>query len=390
MPRLTKRFIDLLKPSPDAGGKDLFYWDDDIPGYGLRLKPSGVKSYIIQYRKDGRSRRMTLGRHGVLTAEDARKLAKLRLGDVAHDKDPAQERADARRAPTMRDLAEDYLERHAIPNKRPSSVKDDRSMLDKTILPKLGPRKVKEIGRRDIETLHNSLVSTPYRANRVRALLSKMFSLSVAWGWRDTNPVLGIPKFQELKRDRWLSEEELARLFEALRTHPNQRAANIVRLLVLTGARKTEVMSATWDQFDLDRGVWTKPSHTTKQKQSEHTPLSSHACDLIREIATASNREVPYVFPGDIPGQPITDIKKFWHEVRAVAGLGNLRVHDLRHTFASHLVSSGVSLPIVGRLLGHTQPQTTQRYSHFADDPLRQAVNIMSKKFDGSSGQHRR
>ncbi|MCH8854118.1 MAG: site-specific integrase, partial [Planctomycetes bacterium] len=169
-------------------------------------------------------------------------------------------------------------------------------------------------------------------------------------------------------------------LVAVLARQPNQQAANIVRLLILTGARKSEVMGATWDQFDLERGVWTKPAHTTKQKRTEHIPLSGQAVALLRDMRIIANDKSHFAFPGKAPGKPVMGIKKFWEEVRTAAVLGNVRLHDLRHTFASHLVSGGVSLPIVGRLLGHTQPQTTHRYAHLADDPLREATNSYASK----------
>ena len=378
MPKLTKRFVELLQ----AEGKDRFEWDDDLPGFGVRVKSSGVKSYLVQYRHEGKSRRMTLGRHGVLTAEEARRLAKLQLGNVAHGNDPATERKEQRSAPTMQHLADDYLERHAIPNTRPNSIRDDKGMLNNAILPRFKGYKVKDIKRRDFEPFLQGMKETPYKANRVRALLSKMFSLAIAWEWRSDNPVLGIPKFQEGKRDRWLSEEELKRLGNVLDDHPNQRAANVVRLLILTGARKGEVLKATWEQIDFDRGVWIKPAHTTKQKRTEHVPLSEQAMQLLAGIKEKADPKTPFVFPGDAKGKPLNCVKKFWSEVRTAADLKDVHLHDLRHTFASHLVSNGVSLPIVGRLLGHTQPQTTQRYAHLADDPLREAANLLGRKFD--------
>lgn len=376
MPKLTKRFVDLAQPGP----KDVFHWDEDMHGFGLRVKPSGVKSYIVQYRQNGRSRRMTLGRHGVLTAEEARKLAKKQLGSVAHGQDPAEERQTRRKAPTIKDLCDDYMERHALPNKRPVSVRDDRSMIEGIVLPKLGTKKAEDVTRRDIETLLHRMKDTPYRANRVRSLLSKMFSLSVAWGGRDDNPVLGIEKFQETKRDRWLSEDELQRLSAVLEQHPNRKSGTIIRLLILTGARKNEVFKATWNQFDLERGVWTKPAHTTKQKRTEHVPLSQAATQLLLDWKVQMADSGDYLFPGKAPEKPVHCIKTFWKEVCAEADLKDVRLHDLRHTFASHLVSNGISLPIVGKLLGHTQPQTTQRYAHLADAPLREAAEVLSQK----------
>jgi len=268
-------------------------------------------------------------------------------------------------------------------------------MLNNIILPRLGGRKVAEVSRRDIEPLLLSLKATPYRSNRVRALLSKMFSLAEAWEWRTDHPVKTIGKFQEQKRDRWLKDGELARLFSVLEAHPNERAANAIRLLLLTGARRGEVLSATWDQFELERGVWTKPAHTTKQKRAEHVPLSAQALALLITIKQSTESESPYVFPGKKPGKPLSDIKRFWKVACEQAGLENVRLHDLRHTFASHLVSSGMSLAIVGRLLGHTQPQTTHRYAHLADDPLRAATDRFGAKAarileESASNQHPR
>ena len=177
-----------------------------------------------------------------------------------------------------------------------------------------------------------------------------------------------------------MQEEDLKRLSDVLNAHPNQKCAAIIRLLLLTGARKSEVLNLTWDQIDMKRGIWTKPAHTTKQKRTEHVPLSAEALAVLQEVIEQPWRDAVHVFPGVIAGKPVHCIKKFWSDVRVAAELDPTRIHDLRHTYASHLVSGGISLAIVGRLMGHTQAQTTQRYAHFADNPLREATGMFGKK----------
>ena len=377
--KLTKTMVEATPPAH----QDVVVWDEALPGFGVRVKPSGVRSYVVQYRsrESGASRRLTIGRHGpLLTFDRAKKRARTILADAVRGGDPAEERRRARGAPTMADLAADYLERHAIPKKRPKSVRDDRSMLDKIVLPRLRSKKVEAVTRRDVETIHVALRDRPYQANRVLALLSKMFNFAVDWGWRLENPVKGIERYREEKRDRWLSNAELRRLCEILDGHPNRRAANAVRLQLLTGARLGEVLSACKDAFDLERGVWTKRSHLTKQRRTEHVPLSGQALALLVSIVEGSDPELPYLFPGGVPGQPLKSIKKFWASALRQAGIENYRRHDNRHTYASHLVSSGLSLELVGRLLGHTTATTTKRYAHLADDPLRAATERFGAK----------
>jgi integrase len=316
----------------------------------------------------------------LLSFNDAREIAKGYLSDVVRGGDPVDNARSARAAPTMAALANDYLEKHAEPKKRPNSVKGDRVLLDRFVLPSLAGRKVAEVGHQDVQALHNSMRKTPYQANRMLSLLSKMFSLSVRWGWRTDNPARGVEKFYEEKRHRWLPDTELARLTDALDRHPNQLAANAIRLQLLTGARIGEVLTATWADFDLDRGVWIKPSHHTKQKRTEHLPISGATRDLVQQMQDAEGENSTYLFPGRDPKKPLTDLKRFWRSVMSMSKIEDYRIHDNRHTHASQLVSSGMSLAIVGRLLGHTNPMTTQRYAHLADDPLRQAAEIMAKK----------
>lgn len=381
--KLTKSVVEKLVPSDS----DTMIWDSELPGFGVRVKPSGAKSYVVQYRnrKTGASRRKTLGPHGpLLSFARAKEQARILLADALKGNDPVAVDRAIRAAPTVKDLAADYLEKHAVPKKRPRSIATDRSMIGRIIVPCLGSKKVADVSARDIASLHASMKTTPYQANRVLALMSKMFSLAAAWGWRSDNPVKGIERFHEERRERWLSDAELRRLMAVLADHPNQRAANAVRFQLLTGARIGEVMSARWSDIDFERGVWTKPSHHTKQKRTEHLPLSAPALALLAGMKESAGTK-DYLFPGDAPEKPLQRIKKFWRNVTEQAGLENYRLHDNRHTHASHLVSSGLSLEIVGKLLGHTNPLTTQRYAHIADDPLRAAAERFGAKIDAMS-----
>jgi integrase len=377
--KLTKSTVEKLTPA----NADYIVWDADLPGFGVRVKPSGVKSYVVQYRnrQTGASRRKTIGQHGpLLTFHQAHERARITLADALKGNDPIADDQAIRTAPTMRDLAGDYLEQHAIPKKRPRSVANDRSMINRILLPRLGSKKVSAVQSREIQAIHVAMKDTPHQANRVLALASKMFSLAINWGWRSDNPVKCIERYQEEGRERWLSNDELSQLLGALLAHPNQRAANAVRFQLLTGARMGEVLATRWSDMDLTRGVWIKPSHHTKQKRTEHLPLSAPALALLADMRTRAEPAARYLFPGDDPDKPLQGIKKFWRGITEQVGLNNYRLHDNRHTHASHLVSSGLSLEIVGRLLGHTNPITTKRYAHLADDPLRAAAERFGSK----------
>lgn len=378
MPKITKRFVETIVPQSD---KTLQYWDTELRGFGVLVLPSGRRTYFVQYRNSSRIRKhLKIGVHGQISTEEARTLAKKYLGEIAHGDDPATKRKENRDLPLIKDLAQDYLERYAIPKKRVRSVQEDKKLLQSIILPTIGKQQVKRISRRTIESLHLQLGKTPYQANRTLAVLSKMFSLAIVWGWREDHPVKGIPRYQEEKRDRWLNEEELDRFWETLECYPNHLAAFVLKLLLLTGARKSEVLKATWEQFDLENGVWTKPSHLTKQKKREHLPLSEQALQILSQLKKLDKNESNYLFPSQSRDKPLRDIKSFWERIIKEAKLENVRIHDLRHTHASHLVSSGLSLSIVGKLLGHTQASTTQRYAHLADAPLRQAAQLFGNK----------
>jgi integrase len=384
---LTKTSVEAI-PAPTAG--ETIAWDDRLPGFGVRISPKGKRTYFVQARtKSRRQVKLKLGVHGSMTADRARVQANIELGKIGEGKDPAQERRMARAAETKRramltvsQLCDKYLAEYAQTHKRASSVADDESMIVRIIKPRLGAKRVPDVERSDIRALHHELAEKPYAANRLLALLSKMFNLAtVDWELRPDNPAKGIKKYDEPPRERYLDEDELGRLVDALKHHSNQVAANVVRMLLLTGARRGEVLGAAWNEFDLSAGVWTKPSAHTKRKRTHRVTLSAPMRSLLAEIkASQELRPSPYVFPGRIDNAPMTEIKKSWASILKAAQISGARVHDIRHTHASMLAGAGESLPVIGALLGHTQAQTTTRYVHLVDRAMRQATERVGAK----------
>lgn len=380
MARITKTFVDSL--TPPARGQVL-HWDSEMKGFGVRIVPGGRKTYVTQGRVNGKSIRVTIGPHGVFTAEQARNEARQRLAQMARGSDPRRAAAADHVAMTMSQLADNYMEKHARPHKSEKSVNEDLSILKLKILPALGSQAVSDVSVHDIQGLMAELRTTPVSANRTRALLSKMFSLAIDWGQRLDNPIQRITKYPEHKRTRWLSKDEIARVLDALNNVPHQPAADALRFILLTGARKSEVLLAEWSHFDLQRREWRKPVENTKQRREETIPLSDMAVDLLLQIQRNSGDT--WVFPGSRKGTRLHDLKIPWQLVREAANLPGVRIHDLRHTFASHLASSGQSLFVIGKLLGHSHAQTTARYAHLANEPLRQAANTFGSIYGSTS-----
>ena len=351
------------------------YYDSDVKGFGVRVTANGHRAFVVNYRINGRERRYTIGDCGAWKVAAARERAGELRRMVDTGIDPLAEREDARTAPTVEELCDDWLGRPSIQAKR--TVGEDKRKIDKIIKPEFGRRRVVDVDKSEIEDLHHKLGrDRPYLANRTLALLATLFALGVERGWRAGNPCKGVKPFHEEARARYLSFDEVRLLLEALAASPYQQSANVVRLLLLTGARRGEVLKSTWDQFilDGDKPKWVKPSSHTKQKRMHQVPLSTPAVTLLTAMKAKRNEREPYLFPGPKTGEPIGDIKKFWTGIRKAAGLENVRLHDLRHTHASILVSAGLSLPIIAGLLGHSRVRTTERYSHLSDDPLREAA----------------
>ena len=371
--KLTKRAVEAVRPTD----RDLILWDTEIKGFGCKVTPKGKRVYFAYYRtREGQQRRPSIGVHGAMTCEQARETARQWLAD--RDRDPSGLRQARKSAPTVAEFAERYVTQHAEAKKSSKSTVQDRRMLERFVLPAFGKRKLAEVTRADVVKLHHRLKGTPYQANRVLALLSKMFNLAESWDLRPdgTNPCRHVEKYRERNRERFLSEAELARLAEVLAAAERTRTQSpsviaAIRLLLFTGARLSEILTLRWEHVDVEGQCLRLPDSKTGAKVVYLPPAAL-------EILTALDRheDNPYVIAGAKLGSHLINLQKPWRRIRANAGLGDVRLHDLRHSFASMAVAGGLTLPVIGALLGHTQPATTARYAHLADDPLKQAANL--------------
>jgi integrase len=378
--RLTNRVVPKL-PVP-AQGNRLFY-DDTVKGFACRVTDAGGRAFVINYfrKADGRERRFTIGAFPAWSVAAAREEAKRLKREIDGGADPVGAHQESRAAPTIADLAARF-EQDYVPRKRPSTQRVYRQQIRADILPALSQMKVAAVSPADTDGFHHRLSArAPTHANRVLAVLSKMFNLAIRWGWRTDNPCRGIERNQEQKRHRYLSGAELKRLTKALAELEDQGAANAVRLLLLTGARRGELLAAKWTDIDLEAGVWVKPGSTTKQKTQHRVPLSEAACQLLAKMRAQADTE--WLFPARGGGHR-PHINEAWIKLRKAADLNGARLHDLRHTFATALASSGWGLPTIGALLGHTTAQTTLRYSHLMDDPLRAATERAAAVLSGA------
>jgi integrase len=382
-------------------------WDAEVKGFCLWPYEGGARSFLLRYYVDGRLRQITIGTFPTWSVEAARAEARALRRLIDQGRDPAQEKRERRDAPTIRDLIDRYVADH-LPTKSADEnrQRDERRMLN-IIGEHLGlDRKVAEIHFGDIEVMHRKITASrgPIRANRLLTVASKAFALALrprageAKAWRDPvqgNPCKGVAKNRETARERFYSTSEIAAISDALAEYGTEgrgpgiasakSATDCVRLIMLTGCRPKEAMLATWEQFNAEPGYWIKPSAHTKQRKTHKAPLNPAALELIERLRRNRKPGATWIFPGQRPGKPLKQLHSIWHWVRDRAGLGkDARVYDLRHTFASVGAGGGLSLPIIGRLLGHTQARTTQRYAHLADDPLREATEKIGAVIAGA------
>ena len=366
MPKLSKRYIDALP----VREKEYFVWDDQLKGFGARVYPNGGKRYVAQTFRRGKTTRVQIGRHGALSFDEAKARARKIIADIDDGRNPNKEKEVERLSPTVAQLAERFLEEYVPIHCKPRTQVEYEHAVKRYILPALGSIKVVALGRDEVAALHHGMREKPYQANRTLGVVSKMMNLAEAWGLRPdrSNPCYHVRKYKEKKRERFLTEEELARLGKALDEEESfaPSAVTAFRLLLYTGARLSEIQTLKWEHIRGNRVRL--PDSKTGAKT---IPLNGPALEVLANVKRVVGN--PYVIVGTGDGTHLTDLQKPWRRVRKAAELEDVRIHDLRHTFASEAVMGGESLPMVGRILGHTQAQTTARYAHLADDPLQRA-----------------
>ncbi|OFW83158.1 MAG: hypothetical protein A2018_01250 [Alphaproteobacteria bacterium GWF2_58_20] len=365
-------------------------WDALIPKFGVKITPAGSKIFIVRYRTEaGASRKYTIGPTNAIGLEPARDIARQVLAAAAAGQDPSRDRTMTRDAPSMIDLRDRYLEEHADPHKKASSAKNDRILWKKHIIPRFGNRRVGEITRADILEMQSAMFAKHHTANRVVALLSKAFNLSEVWGWRTpgSNPCRHVKKYPEDGRDRMLNPEELGRLGQALLQLEAQRIdppsfVPLIRLLLFTGCRRSEISNAQWSWVDFENSLLMLPDSKTGRKIVQ---LSEAAMEIIRELPR--EKGAIYILPGRIKGQPIKSPRAAWESLITMAELPDLRVHDLRHTVGSIGHRIGLSQKLIAGMLGHKQMATTERYLHTYDSDRKDATDRTAKQISEWMGE---
>lgn len=382
MAKITKRAVDALRPKVS---KDTFLWDSKLSGFGVRCRPSGAKYYFIKMRAGKRQRWLTIGEHGApWTAETARKEALRLMGRREEGADPAAERDSIKENPSIDELGKLFIAEHAQAKRKPRTAEEYRRILDVIVKPKLGSVSACDVTHTDIAGLHFALRATPYAANKVVAVLKKMFNWARKRGVRlrdGENPAEGIELYKEQKRILFLSAEQLTQLGIAMRELEKQEAlepqeASCVRLLLFTGCRLNEILTLKWEYVDRQRRTLELPDSKTGQKTVQ---LSAPAMAVLSKLTRIKDN--PFVIASPkVKGRHLVNLQKAWQRIREKAGLETIRIHDLRHAYGSMGASVGFGLPVIGALLGHTQASTTQRYAHVQNDLLKAAADAIGER----------
>ena len=381
--KLTKRTLDALEPRE----KPFIVFDGALPGFGVRVMPSGVKAFVLEYRPGSGGRgvaksRLTLGRFGVMTVDQARTAALTALARVRLGEDPQAEKTRQRDALSVAALIEAFLEGHVQKLKPRTRVSYEAALAK--LRAAYGGSKAAALTRAQLTGLHRSMANAPYAANRALAVISSLYARAIDQGLLPeghTNPATKIGRYREHAREQFLTGEELARLGAALRmAEPkNPFVVAAIRVLLLTGARMSEILHARWEHIDTERGILFLPDSKTGRKP---VYLSAAALAILSEIPRLKGN--PHVFPSQKVGAPRVKLHSAWVPIREAAGLDGVRIHDLRHNFASFGVGASLGLPIIGKLLGHSQPSTTARYAHLCADPMHAAVETIGSEISAA------
>ena len=362
--KLSKRTVDKLS----VKGRNAVFWDRELPGFGVRVYPSGRKVYVVQSRGPEGLKRVALGRHGELAAERARKQAIVIIDRIKQGENPAPE--PPRQELTMADLAERYLQGHVDVNCNAHTQGIYRGTLKNHVLPALGEMPVASVGRAEVAALHYQLRDRPRAANRALMVLSTMFSLAESWGLvpAGANPCQFVLRYKEGKRERFVSADEYRRIGRELRVleaegSMSARAAAALKLLMLTGCRLGEILTLRWDDVDREAGELRLRNAKTGARM---VPLTPTAAAILAEMIPVPHS--PWVFTGRKPERHLSQLTTYWRWVRERAGVEDVRIHDLRHSFASRALALGENLSMIGRLLGHTDIGSTARYAHLSRD----------------------
>ena len=377
IPKLTRRAVEALK----ANGADTVYWDGEITGFGVRVRKSGRKNYVLQTRVRGKLRWFTIGQHGRITPDQARAAAHEILAQAKMGVDPRDADAKRKAEPVMTELGRRFLEEYVPTHCKPSTQGEYRRSVTLFIDPAIGEMRIAEVERKDIAKLHFDLRDKPYQANRTLGVLSKMFSLAEIWGLRPdgSNPCRHVKRYKENKRERFLSPEETERLGEVLRQAEREMPSAVAafRLLLLTGCRLSEIQFLRWEYVKDD--CIELPDAKTGGRV---VPLGPEARAVLADLPREDGN--PWVIRGKVPGTHLTDLQRPWRRIRARAQLEDVRIHDLRHSYASRALALGESLTMIGKLLGHTQVQTTARYAHLARDSIQNAAARITGSIGGN------
>jgi len=370
----------LTKKKIDAGyysGKEKQFcalWDSAISGFGLRIFPTGRKAFIVKYRALGRQRMQTIGTYGKMTLDEARRRAREILVEVQKGGDPATEQSKSNQIPTFSKFADSYLDRHARPHKK--TWRTDEARIRKYLKPEWGTRRLDSIMKADVITLHQKIGSKQnhkYEANRVLALVSKIFECAIEWGIlpeETVNPTKRVKTYREIGRDRWVKTDEMPRLVEAIDAEPNVYIRAAFWLYLFTGMRKRELLGVRWEWVDTMEKEVRLPD--SKANRIHYIPLSGPALAILNGLPRLEGN--PYVFPGRNEYQSLVNVDKAWRRIRRTADVEDVHLHDLRRTVGSWMAQSGNSLLVIQKALNQTTDHATRVYARMSEDPVRKAL----------------